>query len=228
MFPIVRRCLTETKPKAKSARFAKNNAEKAIKNGAVALVVACNTMSRVGKGEFLKCGIPCFFIEPDLKILNSEKNNAENCALFCTAATAKSKEIKEAEKNKKCSVFPQKTLAEEIEKNIENKKHSYKIEFDKNLRADKIKTVFLSCTHYILIKNEFKKIFKNAAFYDGSEKTAVELGGFLKQIKKKNNPETQNKTKSFIKSSLFCGQTRFAGSGKRRMKSLFLSLTQKK
>lgn len=204
--------------------FCKKNAEKAIKNGAIALVVACNTMSRVGKSEFLKCGIPCFFVEPDFKVLNAQKNTAENCALFCTAATAGEKEIKKAEKNGKCSVFPQKTLAKQIEKNIAKTNRNYKIDSGENLCAEKFKTVFLSCTHYILIKSEFEKVFKNAVFYDGSENTAVELGRFLSQFKTENNPEKQNKTKNFTQKSLFGGRIEFIGSGKKRMKSLFLSL----
>lgn len=207
----------------------KKNVKKAIKLGAVAIVVACNTMSRVGNEVFLKCGAPCFFVQPDLKVLCAKKRSAENSALFCTNATALTDEIKRLAENEKCSVFPQKTLAKQIEKNILKDDFNYCIDLKRTYNKTdfshsslyKIKTVYLSCTHYILIKDRFEKLFENAKFYDGSEKLSQEIKKFLKTRDFFNSKKSETEKNFRFNDNLFNAKLKFAGSGKLKMKRIF-------
>ena len=239
------------KSKKQIIALCKKNIKTAFLNGAVAIVVACNTMSRVGKEAFLKCGAPCFFVEPNYEVLSAADKNYRNCAVFCTEATAADKMLKSLKNNLKCSVFPQKNLAKQIEsrlsercvkndkplkekslkndgyeKNVGNEKYvinygdDYDIDFsdcDADFCAKNFKTVFLSCTHYIHIGHIFEEKFKNAKIYDGTEKLKSEISEFLK-----------NAGKSSFAKSLRGGKIKFAGSGKTKMKRVFLWLCNKK
>lgn len=94
----------------------KANYKKAKAAGAVALIVACNTMSRAGKKFFSDCEIPCFFIEPPLERI-AKTAKVGKCAVFCTTATARNV-YDDLKDNANCFIFPQKRLAAKIEKTL--------------------------------------------------------------------------------------------------------------
>lgn len=237
----------------------KANYKKAKAVGAVALVVACNTMSRMGKNFFLSCKTPCFFIEPPVgeirKFAKSEK-----CAVFCTVATARDSEINTLSREKNCYVFPQKLLAQKIEKALDIKakktfsgdvfdgKTLKKINFEcgcveklkfssegnrlkssgggKRAKASDIsfkdegffnefKKVYLCCTHYIYVKNEFRQKFKNAQISEDNEDIIKKLREFLVL-----------KTQRSANDSLFLSKTKFIGSGKTVIKRLYYKSLQ--
>ena len=213
------------KSKSQIISLCKKNVKTALSNGAVAIVVACNTMSRAGKVAFFSCGAPCFFVEPDYEILNAADKNYKNCAVFCTELTAADNMLKKLKNDLKCSVLPQKDLASQIESRLsaryfkndgKKQKNDYNIDFS-GLKADfcaeNVKTVFLSCTHYIHIKRVFEEKFKNAKIYDGTEKLKSEISAFLKR--------TENSTPE---KSLRGGKIKFVGNGKIKMKRAFFAM----
>ena len=87
-----------------------------------------------------------------------------------------------------------KTLAEDIEKNISDLS-KVKIFNGENSLVQK-PYIFLGCTHYLLIKENFKQIYKNSQFFGGYENLMTKLKNEI--MTKKICREKS--TKSFIKS----------------------------
>lgn len=160
--------------------YCENFIFRAEKLGADFLIVACNTMGEYGEDIFEnKAKIPVFFVRHNLrKILAS---NLKESMFFCTEATAKSAQFRAISRLDKNFVFPLKSLAEEIEKMAENLEFFTPDFLQKS--NEKIKKVYLGCTHYNLILNKFKVAFPNAEFFDGSESVI----SFFTKILSRNN-----------------------------------------
>ncbi len=216
------------------------NVKIAIKNGAGAIIVACNTMSIVGKSVFLKSGLPCFFIEPPLKKIRETSLSEFGCGVFCTEATARSINsfllpVFNVEKNN-CRIYPQKNLAAKIEwivssKRKKNKKKSSEKENNKKLGKkggaikNKNKTdvkieydgdyrlshAFICCTHYIHIEKLFNSLFKDAKLHDGLNELYIELEKFFRRLSDKE------------RAAFFKGKLRFCGNGFKKIKAAYYS-----
>lgn len=184
------------------------------------LVVACNTMSVVGKSVFSKSDVPVLTVVAADAI--SEKTIV-NAVLFCTAATAKSERIRRLSAKNGVFVYPFYSLACEIEKGVSELERARFSELEKmrddntrfGLKKEKYNTVVLGCTHYGLIKGEFKKLFPNAAVIDGSEdiaKRAMEILCF----------SACDFNDRFVKPNIV-----FRGSGARKVRSAFYKIYAK-
>lgn len=216
------------------------NVKIAIKNGAKALIVACNTMSVVGKSMFLKSGLPCFFIEPPLEKIRAASLSEFGCGVFCTEATARAinsklSNIFNVEKND-CRVYPQKNLAAKIEwlvlnESKTNDKKSSKKESNKKLGKkggaikNKNKTdvkieydgdyrlshAFICCTHYIHIEKLFNDLFKDAKLHDCLNELYIELEKFFCRLSSEE------------RAAFFKGKLRFCGNGFKKIKAAYYS-----
>lgn len=223
----------------------KANYKKAKEAGAVALVVACNTMSRAGKSFFLSCKTPCFFIEPPVNEIR-EFAKREKCAVFCTAATARDGELNTLSREKNCYVFPQKLLAQKIERtlalkakkcfscNVFNGNALKKINFEYgrveklkfSSEGNRVKAAEISFKNEGFF-NEFKKVYLCCTHY------AYAKNAFRQKFKNAqisdDNEEVVKKLREFLvlkkqkaaNESLFLSKTKFIGSGKTVVKRLY-------
>lgn len=157
--------------------------------GACVVIVACNTMSVIGREIFLNSEIPVIFLQPEKKIEELKKNiNKKNnvngdiqtknkIALFCTKGTAEWFELNNFNDNK-LLIFPQEDLAADIEKNI-----FYLDKYTPNIycnKCDNISHVILGCTHYIYLKNFFSEKFYDATISDLTDVVCKQAGEYLK------------------------------------------------
>ncbi|MBQ3571491.1 MAG: aspartate/glutamate racemase family protein [Clostridia bacterium] len=189
------------KPESLIKSYCKKALEHALKQGVELLIVACNTMSVIGREIFIKNKkIPVLFVRPNVKKMFKEKRN--NVKFFCTQKTSKSRAI--GRLANKCShiVVGCENLASDIEKNIF---HLDRVDCaifkeDKNLTK-----IYLGCTHYIFIKDKIKQLFPQAEIYDGVDEVIYQLQKIL--------PKQTSDSKIL--------QVKFVGSGKYRMKKVF-------
>lgn len=173
------------------------------------IVVACNTMSLVGKDVFLQQNIPTIFVEPDVqKIKNC---NPEKTKLFCTTASSKLLNFDFWKNGGDFCIVPLEGLAQEIEEKILNL-NEVNLSF---LNAHKLPlggNVFLGCTHYLHLRERFKKFYKNSNIWDGTENLIEQLKNF--SFTNENSKE-------------ICSFT-FLGSGKEKMEKIFFNVKDKK
>lgn len=179
------------------------------------LVVACNTMSLIGKDVFLKSEVPVLTVVA-ADIL-SEKT-FRKAVLFCTAATAKSGRIRRLSAKNGVYVYPFYALAREIEKGVLalDRAHFSELEIIRDTHSEfekeKLDTVVLGCTHYGLIKGEFEKLFPAAAVVDGSE-------GVVKRARNILAVHDCDFKDDYIKPRIV-----FRGSGARKARSAFYKI----
>ncbi len=138
-----------------------------------AIVIACNTLST-----------NCYKDIKDYSKLNVVGTyptivKDDNSVLFCTNKTASSSFVKD-NFNDSC-VYPLSSLAKKIEDSIY---------FNAPLNLQNLlpklnkkpSAVILGCTHYIFLKDEFKRLF-NCKVYDGLDGVLTSLNDAIKDIK---------------------------------------------
>lgn len=179
------------------------------------LVVACNTMSLVGESVFSKSEVPVLTVAAADAL--REKTYCK-AVLFCTAATAKSGRIRRLSAKNGVFVYPFYTLAREIEQGVLELDRACFSELEiirdtySEFKKEKFDTVVLGCTHYGLIKGEFKKMFPAAALVDGSEDVVKRARNILAV------PDCDFKD-DYIKPHVV-----FRGSGARKARSAFYKI----
>ena len=161
------------------------------------IVVACNTMSAVGREVFENGGVAVDFVlaadglseslsgtdgtsgvnrSGRVGCLSGGNRSIENrshgkialpAVVFCTAATRKSGVISRLSKQNGVVVYAERDLAREIEEHIFDLL-SYKPRLAEGDRKN-YKTVVLGCTHYALIRDKFAERFSGAVVIDGTE-----------------------------------------------------------
>ena len=179
--------------------FSIKNVEFLIEKGAKIIVVACNTSTSVAikflKKKFNNINI-IGVIEPGAKAaIDSTLNN--KIGVIGTFRTIKTSAYKNSivALKKKLNVFEKACplFVPIIEENFNNKKIIKEIieEYLNPIVTKKIDTLVLGCTHYPLLKNYIKKIYKQLKIVDSAKETAKEI----KQILIKNKLENiTNKT----------------------------------
>ena len=173
------------------------------------IVVACNTMSLVGKDIFLQQNVPTLFVEPDVQKI--KKCDLAKTKLFCTVASSKLFNFEFFKNGAYSCVVPLEGLAQEIEEKILNLNevnlsflNDHKLFFGGN--------VFLGCTHYLHLRKCFEKFYKNCAIWDGTERV-------IEQLKYFSFANEESKEKSSFA---------FLGSGKEKMEKIFFNIKDKK
>ena len=188
------------KDKKRIIEYCKKRVEIAKKNNAKLIVVACNTMSVVGKDLFSKCGIPVV----DVCAASDEilANSPKPIVVFCTVATAKNLPISRLSGIKAVGLP---TLAKEIEDHIFDKEF---ISECLNTDYGEVKTVVLGCTHYSFLMEQFIERFHPEKIVDGTgeavQKTATFLGNKICE-----------------KGSCEGAKIKFIGSGARKMAKVY-------
>lgn len=184
-----------SKTKTEIKKFCRNRIDYALNHNVKLIVVACNTMSVVGKNVFSKSPIPVLGVVAS-DSLSADFHN-KTAVMFCTPQTAKSLSISRLSRIK---VIALPNLAHDIEEHI----------FDLNSIPDYLKkdygrpeTVILGCTHYTLIKKAFAACCNTNNIIDGTENIVDRVGLLIGE-----KGETENK--------IPCKKIHFAGSGARR------------
>ncbi len=180
------------------------NLKKALSFNPKLIVVACNTMSLIGREIFEKNStVPVFFIKPNVKKMM--RLGLKNCLLICTVQSAKSPDISRLSNICSDCVVSLPNLASTVEigKGEIDEQTLKKLQ---SLIKGK-RYVFLGCTHYIFFKKQLKNFAKDTIFFDGTEKIYKKPWDFC--------PLTNVAQKSCIK---------FVGSGKKNAKSVFFKI----
>ncbi len=142
------------------------------------VVLACNTATTNVITELranLKCKV--VGVEPVIKPLAKYQRSL---ALMTEAAadSAQTKHLLQSYGDY-VTVFTPRGLAEAIEfNNIDQMKISIH-EINQIVQKQNIQAIGLSCTHYPLILNEFKKVIKNVDFIDPAEAIVAQVGRML-------------------------------------------------
>lgn len=189
-----------SKSKTEIERFCIERIDYALKSNVKLMVVACNTMSVVGKKIFAKSKIPIV----NVVAFDEIKGDffSEPIVMFCTPQTAKSLPISRLSRIK---VIALPDLANDIEKHI----------FDLNYVPDCLKkdygnfnTVVLGCTHYLFLKSDFAARCNTNNIIDGTEDIAERVARFIGEP-----PDNENKLKR--------ARVRFVGSGAKRTHAVY-------
>ena len=153
------------------------NVGKLIRLNVKAVVIACNTVTAEAVSVLReKFNIKIIGMEPCVKSAKKLCGD-KKFVVYCTASTASSEKFNRllSDINANCIVIPEKNLAADIEKNIFNLNSI----MPENIITDDIKAVVLGCTHYIFIKDIFKKLYPNAEILDGNSGSVNNLKNYL-------------------------------------------------
>ena len=169
--------------------LALNCTEALIKNGAKAVVAACNTATSVA-AETLRqtLGVPLIGLEPAIKPLYGQCKEKES-VLLCTVATSRQKKFGNLLKeygDMDLTVMPQENLAEYIEQNIGDGEALKNITEEIFRGKEHIGGIVLGCTHYVFLKPYIKKFFRDSGngdvkIFDGTFGAAKHLKYVLEQ-----------------------------------------------
>lgn len=175
----------------RSNRYIKKRAEKVsamlIKEGAKAIVVACNTATNVGISRLReKFGVPFVGVEPPVKPAAVEHKEGKILVL-CTCLTAvqdKFLQLKNKYDDGSMIVVPLPDLARNIERNFTSLK-DLKPAVDDILRPydnENVESVVLGCTHYYYVADLIAAHFGgNVRIYDACEGVAERLKNVLEE-----------------------------------------------
>jgi len=194
--------------------YCRNRVEFARNIGAKLVVVACNTMSVIGRDIFLKSGLPV--VDVVAADLIKRMNIKRPAVLFCTSATAKNVAISRLSQIYDIRICAQPGLAEQIERNAESL-----CSFTPRLSYNGVRsigTVILGCTHYGLIKDKFAAEFDGATIIDGSEDVVARV---RKSLYFNGCANKDNGEKTRIIKSGESDRVTFKGSGAERMQKVF-------
>lgn len=220
--------------------FCRVRVDFAKRKNAKMIVVACNTMSAVGREVFAGCGIPVVFVLAADELSENRFAPKKLCGahgkiglpavVFCTAATGKSRAISRLSGQKEVVVYAERDLAKEIEEHIFDLGA-----YDPRLaEGDRLsyKTVVLGCTHYALVRDKFAKRFPGATVIDGTGglenrvrrklSEAVEIDG----RERKNRREGENGGENRRGRGSWKRKSRvvFFGGGAKKMRRAFFAL----
>lgn len=188
----------------------------AKKRNAKLLIVACNTMSLAGERIFKECGLPVVLVTPEKYLCGQVKNQIgltdvnnrskkNEKILFCTVKSSENPRIVNLAELCGYTVVGLKNLAADIEKRglcVRARKELAASVTISGISAEKVKKIYLGCTHYALIKDVFFKVYKYAEIVDGTENICEEV-------------------KKYTEYSPGCGRVRFLGSGRQKAKRCF-------
>ncbi len=164
-----------------------------IKKNIKALVIACNTATSTSVNEIRKNqNIPIIGIEPAITPAVEDKN--QNIGVFATNLTLKEEKfsslVKSLETKANIYKFPAPKLVNYVEKGdfIYDEFKEIIDNILKNKSYHNLDSIVLGCTHYVFLKDFFKKYFgENFKIYDGNEGVANHLKNTLKKLNLEND-----------------------------------------
>lgn len=184
-----------TKSKETVVRYAIENTEFLIQNGAEIIVMACNTASSVATNELKKrFDLPIFEVISPAVALAVEKSKNAQIGVIGTRATIKSGiyEKKILEKNSRAKVYqkPCPLLVPLVEEGWLKKPETAMIvkKYLHPLKTRQIDTLILGCTHYPILKNIIQqKVGKKVLIIDSASAVADTICSYLNE-----NPKIEN------------------------------------
>ena len=152
--------------------IARKNIEKLNEYNPKAIVIGCNTLSVVLNKELQKfSSAPVFTVFPPVKDYPNKK--------VCLLVTPMTAEYLQTPKN--IDVYALTDMASRVELGLRTTKDATLIQMPdiiKKIRG-KYEVVILGCTHYSLIKNEFKKHLKPRIITDGCLNTVNKVKNYI-------------------------------------------------
>lgn len=168
-----------------------------IKEGADAIVIACNTATSAAVNILRQSyDIPIIGMEPAVKPA-IEKNKGGGIIVMATPLTLKEKKYKALVNRVKTSQKVYEVPAPKIVELVEaGKAHSNEmIEVIENyfraLPMDKIESIVLGCTHFLFIKRMLQSLYPNIELIDGNIGTINQLKRKLKSQLKTESAKKQ-------------------------------------
>ncbi len=178
--------------KSELIEFSKQIVDEFVREGAKAVVVACNTATSAAIEELRSSfEIPIIGMEPALKPAYLE-NKDKNILVVATKYTIENDKYARLEKKysgDKVDSLKASRLVEIVESanwdygTFENYMRECKID------GDKYDAIVLGCTHFLFLKKEFQRYFRNAKIYDGNHGTVMQLKRLIKLNDNKNRGE---------------------------------------
>ncbi len=138
--------------------------------GVDAVVLACNTATSAAADRLRQeYSLPIFGMEPAVKPAIQENPNGK-VAVFATSLTLTEKKfaylLESLDANRRILKVSCDGLAKVIDLGDSQEIENYISNLSKQITG-KFSAV-LGCTHYVLVKDVFQKVFPDAAFYDGN------------------------------------------------------------
>ncbi len=181
-----------TKSRETVIRYARQNTDFLLNNGAKVIIIACNTASSVATDTIVEnYKVPIFEVISPAVDLALKKTKNSTIGVIGTRATIKSgiyeRKIKNKHTHAKVYSYPCPLLVPLVEEGWLKKPETRMIvkKYLLPLKTRQIDTLILGCTHYPLLKSIIqKKIGKRVQIIDSS----VAVTGKIKEYFK-NNPE---------------------------------------
>ncbi len=142
-------------------------------------VLACNTLSCTCLDKLRQEFPSIVFIGTVPAVKPAlEKYKPNEILVLATQVTIKHNVL--INQNKGLILKPMSTLAENIDKNLDNLDNVKSIVFDElNSYQNKVKAVVLGCTHYFAIKPIIKEVLGNVEIFDSANGVARRLKSFV-------------------------------------------------
>ncbi len=164
--------------KSELITFCKEIVQDFAREGAKAVVVACNTATSAAIEELRDTfDIPIIGMEPALKPAYLE-NRDSHILVVATKYTIENDKYEKLEERYSSEMVDTLKASKFVDM-VEQANFSYE-DFKsylerENIDGDKYRAVVLGCTHFLFLKDEFKRYFKNATIYDGNRGTVMQL-----------------------------------------------------
>lgn len=177
-----------------------NIADRFVKEGVKAIVIACNTATSAAAPlirEKYQSVMPVIGEEPALKpAAEADRNRDDKILVMATPATLKLEKFQKLEKRleHEAEFIPVACtgLASRIEKeNFDAPDLKELLQRLIGLYAGKVDGVVLGCTHYPFVKKQIREVIGDVPLFDGGEGTARELHRQLEErhiLKKEKTP----------------------------------------
>ena len=159
------------KTKTQLQKIAESASKKLIDRGCGIIVFACNTLTASAIKRCRKLFPQTIFIGIEPAILPAARNGGKNLVLLTQATYKFSRLVKKNKKNEHLIFYPQKNLADDIEKGKLKPLENY-------FKKEDVTGVVLGCTHYNFIKENITSFLGVATFYEASDGVAKRLESF--------------------------------------------------
>ncbi|MBF0225865.1 MAG: glutamate racemase [Desulfobacterales bacterium] len=191
-----------TKSKDTVIKYAIEDTEFLLKNGAKIIVIACNTASSLATEKLVELfDVPIFEVITPAVELSIDVSKTFSIGVIGTRATISSavyeKKIKELRPNAKVYSQPCPLLVPLVEEGWVKKPETKMIvkKYIHPLKTRQIDTLILGCTHYPLLKEVIQhKIGRRVNIIDSSSSVALKVSNFLREHPEID--ETLSKTSS--------------------------------
>ncbi len=199
-----------TKSRETVIRYAHQNTDFLLENGANIIIIACNTASSVATDSIIeKYNVPIFEVISPAVALAMKTSKKPRTGVIGTRATINSgiyeKKIKEQNLNARVYSYPCPLLVPLVEEGWLKKPETRMIvkKYLLPLKTRQIDSLILGCTHYPLLKKIIQqKIGKRVSIIDSSIAVTGEVKDYLENTPEVDNILTRNGNARFFVSDV--------------------------